>query len=544
MTVLSIKKFNGEVPRLPSHTLPVGAASYAKNCDFAHGELRPLKGLGTPFTAAAGAQPVRALFTDDGQRFFCWNKPTRAFLAPTIDDTFGRVYYLKHGDPLRVALTSGMALSGSTPGEPATYWKVGVTAPAAPVPVLGTATGGEIESVTVVAVATNIWGEESAPSTPVTFDKELGQSVTFTVTHAPTAGEQVLSGISFYRTYGATADYFLINAAPVPLAGTAVLVDSSDTVQTTTTLQSAEWDLPPATMSNLTYVGNGFFACFSGKDVVFSEPYRPHAWPYRMTLPSAGVGILPVEGGILVTTAGPSFMISGAHPTQMSQTYLPIDQAGWSDTAMARVEGVSAYASNDGLVSVAGGQPSIRDSQALFTRKDWRAAFGAARQNLRLAHHDGYLLGLVDPTYPIGASAEPFLLRLDEAAGSYCRLDAGQPLYGAGISGPTDQLLVGTATGVAEFAGSATALSYTWQSGDIMHPNPTGYRAGFIDCTGSVTVEVYADTVLRRTVAVTGRTEFRLPDGPDAYRWSVKLIGTATVREISLGATFMELKGV
>lgn len=61
----------------------------------------------------------------------------------------------------------------------------------------------------MVAVAINIWGEESAPSNPVTFDKEAGKFV-YTVTHTATAGQQALQGIIFYRTYPATTstDYF------------------------------------------------------------------------------------------------------------------------------------------------------------------------------------------------------------------------------------------------------------------------------------------------------------------------------------------------
>ena len=139
-------------------------------------------------------------------------------------------------------------------------------------------------------------------------------------------------------------------------------------------------------------MGNGFFVVGAGKDLVFSEPYRPHAWPYRMTLPHGIVGIVAIEGGILVTTQAQCYLVSGAHPTQMSQQLLPVEQAGWSSMAMARIEGAAVFASNDGLVSVYGGQPSIKESQSLFMRADWRSRYGSARLNMRLAHHDGRVL--------------------------------------------------------------------------------------------------------------------------------------------------------
>lgn len=40
MTTLSIRKFNGEIPRLPADRLPGDAAQIAINCEFAHSELR------------------------------------------------------------------------------------------------------------------------------------------------------------------------------------------------------------------------------------------------------------------------------------------------------------------------------------------------------------------------------------------------------------------------------------------------------------------------------------------------------------------------
>ena len=548
MTAATWRKFNGEIPRLPTDRLPEDAAQSATNCDFSHEELRALRALGTHYTVNAAAQPCRALFTNDGINFYAWNRPTRAYRHPTIDDTANRLIFHKMGEGLKVALASGMTAINLNPTEPAAAWDVGVTRPGAPSVALGAATGGTPETVALVATVVNAWLEESAPSNPVLFDRQVGRSATYTVSYAKPAGQQDVLGINFYRTYPSqqgTAEYFLINANPVALSGGAAsFADASDTSQSSITLTSTQWDTPPASPSNLTYMGNGFFVVAAGKDLVFSEPYRPHAWPYRMTLPHGVVGIVAIEGGALVTTTAESFLISGAHPSQVSQQLLPVEQAGWSSTSMARVEGAAAYASNDGLVSVYGGQPSMKASQALFTRKDWRAKFGAKRQNLRLAHHDGYLLGFVDPSYPAAITGETFLLRLDEAASAYEKLDLGQPIYGAAVSATTDQLYVTTATGFAEFAGSSSPLSYAWQSGDRLFPLPVGFACGVVDAVGTATLEVFAEGVSRGTVAVSGRTSFRLAPGSPAYRWSIKVTGTATIREVSLAQSFAELKGV
>lgn len=721
MTILAIRSFRGEIPRLPADRLPEGGAQVATNCDFMHGELRPITALGPHFSCAV--QPVRALFTDDGLRFFAWDKPTRAFLHPTIDDTIGRVLYQSHGTGLRVALASDMKPSGAAPRAPTESWKVGVKPPSsvsvartvsavadvyaqllfdgavsketklssvdtvevlaqytAVVPAAamdgttaaeplvpdssGWITGnrditftysldgttasdvllaeqwkidkkgnlinattqaslgqaltiayngttynpgsklfsalksgdaaieasvatlqfrvvvrnpandrilfdglashvetevagtysltlpesaiGETQTVACVAVAVNDWGEESAPTDPVLFEwRDNGsEALVFSATYAADPEQRPVTGIVWYRTYSAfqSADYFLLDESPTPISnGTASRTDTSTAPATTTTLRSAEWDSPPAALGNLTYMGNGFFVGSSGKDLVMSEPYRPHAWPYRMTLPHGIVGIVAVEGGALVTTQAQTYLVGGAHPSQVSQTLLPVEQAGWSDTSIARVDGAAVYASNDGLVSVFGGQPSLQESQQLFTRKDWRERYSAARLNLRLAQHDGTVLGLIDPSWPITSDATPFIIRLDEG-GDYVRFDPGQPIYGAFASGTTDQLLLGTATGFAEFAGSATGLEYVWQSGDVLYPKPLAFAAGTIDCTGDVTLEILADGAVIHTVAAGGYTPFRLPPAAPALRWSVRLTGTATVRAVCLGASFQELQ--
>lgn len=635
MTTLSIRTFSGEVPRLPADRLPDGCAQFAQNCDFTHGELRPLAGLGPHYLTGEGAQPCRALFTADGEKFFAWDKPTRAFLAPTIDDVWGRVYYNTEDAGLKVSQRSAMYDKTAQPRPPAagSRWNAGVTRPngltsvvstdlaldvyvqtlkygvlVEEVPVVSTTTvtpgltyevqippgalstestvtvagrtpevgvldvavgsaynppgdgtpgtvttasaevmarfflgddtltvtrttappfsvlttrtlasgrwvvaqklaGGyeiyevganteaiqsptdiqykgttyasaqalyealyvagttttttstegvtirfrvkvfnastsvvyydglcshvatgtpllytitvpafstlltssgsaapTLQTVSYVAVAINIWGEESAPSDPLVVEFRPGLTgVALEIAHTPNAAEVPLSGVLFYRTYpssNGSTSYFLVNSTPVAgVGGVYSLSDSSTEPLTATTLAAnqAEWDAPPSGLDGLSYAGNGVFCGAVGKDLYFSEPYKPHAWPYRMVFPHEIVGVLGVEGGVLVTTTLHPYLVYGAHPEQMSQVRMTAEQSGWSNTALTHVEGSAIYAGNDGLVRVSGGQASIKESQELFRREDWRKMFGAVKYNLRLAQHDGRLLGIVDP---------------------------------------------------------------------------------------------------------------------------------------------------
>ena len=129
MTVLKIQSFSGEIPRLPADRLPESAAQLAVNCDFTHGELRPLRALGQLYPVDPAAKPCRSVFTHDGYHFFAWNAPTRAYLAPTIDDQFFRVFYNSDGFGLRVAQTTNMRLADDLPGPPTASWTVGVARP-------------------------------------------------------------------------------------------------------------------------------------------------------------------------------------------------------------------------------------------------------------------------------------------------------------------------------------------------------------------------------------------------------------------------------
>ena len=136
-----------------------------------------------------------------------------------------------------------------------------------------------------------------------------------------------------------------------------------------------------------------------------------------------------------------------------------------------------------------------------------------------------------------------FLIDLNEGGGALCRLDVGKTLYGAHRAATTDQLFVGDETGFSEFANGKNLLEYEWHSGESTFAKPQNFAAGVVDAVGVATLTVYEGTNVRATVSVSNRTYFRIQPGKPGYRWSVKVVGNATVREISLGMSFAELKG-
>ena len=87
---------------------------------------------------------------------------------------------------------------------------------------------------------------------------------------------------------------------------------------------------------------------------MFSEPYWPHAnIPYDAP-PTGLLASWRSRGGILVTTQA-QYIVSGAHPTQMSQQLLPGRAGRVVFHGDEPHRGAAVFASNDGLVSVYGG---------------------------------------------------------------------------------------------------------------------------------------------------------------------------------------------
>ena len=406
------------------------------------------------------------------------------------------------------------------------------------------------ETISYVVTFENLAREESAPSDPTVLDVYPFHDVHFyqATSTGILPGGVPLVGINVYRTYpGNNTEYILVNEHPIDWVVTWegephwFIWDDSHAPKTSTTLQSAEWEPPPANLKNLTYVGNGFFAGSVGKDLLFSEPYRGHTWPYRMTFPHEVMGVIAVEGGVLVTTNDLPYLVLGATPDSMSQQAIQVSQAGVSSHSLARVGNAAIYLSNDGFVSLSGGQPSIQASQQLFTRQDWRGTYGAALSVIQTVEHDDIFFCIVPASHQT-AEAKPFAVRMDADGGHMTHLDFGA-VYSAARVGTTDALYLGLATGLAEFwpTGSSYA-SMTWHSGDLRFPRPVFFGAGKVVCDGTVTVEAFCGGVSVTTQVCSGTAFFRMPSVSPQEVWSFRVTGTGVLRFMEFGPSYAALK--
>lgn len=133
-----------------------------------------------------------------------------------------------------------------------------------------------------------------------------------------------------------------------------------------------------------------------------------------------------------------------------------------------------------------------------------------------------------------------FMMALELGGMGFTRLDLGSALYGGFASSTTDQLFIGDDTGFAEFAAGGPA-PYVWRSREHYLPAPAAFGVVVVDALGQGDLAVFADGELLAEVRVNGFTRAKLPHTTAALRWSVELVGTATVRRISLATSFAEV---
>lgn len=389
----------------------------------------------------------------------------------------------------------------------------------------------------------NTYNEEGPPSPAAQVTTGITMNVLVGVTKdAQTADYAPIKEIRIYRTPtgAAIADYFYVGAiAVLSQGGTAfTFSDSVAAAQLNEPLASLNYYAPDPLLVGLMTLPNGILCAWKGNELHFSEAYKPWAWPpqYVKTFTHNIVGGIAHGAGALITTIGQPFLISGVSPDTMTETKIKQTQAGVSKWSIADVGGILAYASNDGIVVVEGGQATLAYSEQFFTRDVWRAAYKNGFSSMRFAVWDGRLI-----VYSTAAAFTPFMIRLDESKGMMTEL----PSFAAActfVSPISDQCYYVRNGSLYQFAGG-TDLAASWVSREMVFNKPMGYGVAQAVCEGSWTVSFYADGALKHAKQVTGNETFRLPDGK-ADRWKIGLSGTGRFRELRVASTVPALKDI
>ena len=429
MAKVSYKLFRGKQPQVAPQLLQAGQAQTAMNCKLASGELRPWDNEQHVETLE-GRTTIQTIYYYLSSYWFEFTADVDIVESPVVGDMAYRRYYTGNGIPKKTNQTEATTGAGA---YPINYYPLQVPipthAPTAGAP--GAGGSGDARDVNYVWTVVTSWGEESSPSDPSnTVSPMQGQSVgltgmtlvwqlsqAYTVDNwvIPTAlgdyvykcttagtsagvepdwsqcvtiGDTITDGTitwtcvdkgilydsggvkNIYRTnIGDTSAAWQLLVS-IGMAATTYTDTTSDDDLEATILPSSTWSSPPEALTGLVALSSGALAGFVGKDVYLSEPYYPHAWPYRKTFESTVIALAAIGNTLAVITDKYPEYYYGTHPDSMTVKKLPDPRACSSKRGVVNFPGGVLYPSEFGYEWLDG---TIRKTitEGYFTKKEW-----------------------------------------------------------------------------------------------------------------------------------------------------------------------------
>lgn len=579
MAIIKIMGFTGEAPRVTPRLLGDTAAQIASSVRLEDGELSPFR---KPYQVADHSDTVidtiKTIYNYQGEWLY-WYDEVNPAPGPVAQD---RLYYTGDGAPKMRIGPDIFDLAVPAPTAALVATPVGVT-------------GALYETRIYAYTFVTDYGEESEPcelSNEVNVSP--GQVVTLSGFQAAPAGRAITKQ-RIYRSQtgktGTTKLYFIAERA----ASNVNYSDSIGLAEFNEPLPSNDWNPPPNDLKGLISLPNGIMAAFVGKDLYFSEPYRPHAWPekYVLTTDYDIVALAAIGTSVAVGTTGNPYIVSGTAPETMVMEKMELNMPCLSARGMVDLGYAAAYPSHDGLVLFQNGNASVA-SGALFTRDQWLRMdpatmvagqfYGRYFASFEYADTDGTLQAgtlIIDLT-----GDSPFLIRSPHKADAmrydltdgalYLAIGAGVFEFDSQQSGPDiytwkSKLFImrsPTSFGAIQFEadqpddGGVGAAAENAEQEAIREANEAAMLAGdlFGEINGAaineyasngdalrefvfqgLTVNIYADGKFLWSVSEPGKT-LRIP-AKKSRQWEVEVVGTTNVQEITLASTGQELKG-
>jgi hypothetical protein len=579
-----LKAFSGEQPRISDNLLPPNAAQRAVNVRLDDGALTPLN---TPMKVGEIDEPgvMRSIYRD-GETWLGWPGYVTAVPGPVASD---RLYIMGDGAPK-------MRIDGE---------EIPLAVPYPSAPLVGSVAGSPTD--TKLAIVSRIYvytfvtpfGEESEPcAASNTLEWRPGQTITLTGFQAAPAGARAITKQRIYRTQTGSSGtdlYFIAERD----ASDAAFMDNVADDAFAEVLPSRAYNAPPDDLKGLTAMPNGMMAAFRGKDLFFSQPWLPHAWPeaYVLTCDYEIMALGAIGTSLIIMTKGKPYLAQGTDPATMQMvkmaSNLPcVNPYGVVDLGLA-----IAYPSHEGLVlATADGQAQIATSQ-LFNRQEWQA-FNPL--TICAGQHNGRYVASYNSVTPDGKPAVGTLIINAEASGAFLsRSDVRATSFHHSIyEGALYFITISGEVKRFDAPGGAPLNSY-WKSKPLMLPAPENFACIRIDTdealklqdianinaaraavklanetmiqspmgselngapigvyrvagdpllplppmAKTVTVNVYADGVLKAAVTRAGEI-VRLPSGFKARKWEIDVFGSMRVQQIAVASTVTELKAM
>ena len=569
---IKLTKFSGVAPGIASRLLADAFAQTAQNIDFESGVLVPIKGDLDEFTLQNSSRRSIFKYGDDWLEWAA--EDVFAVNGPIPNDTYDRLYFT-HSDYPRVGTAISM-IAGSS-GYPAASYRLGVPAPVSAPTVTQTGTPDATatpSTVTYVYTFVTAYGEEGPPSPPSTAlditPSEAVEVEMFSADHPSgnyNFGSGALKRIYRSNTGSDTTAYQFV--AEVAFT-TESYDDTTPSAELAEVLPSDTWTGPPddntslypdGPLKGLISVANGIMAGFTGNRLCLSEPYLPHAWPiqYRKTLEEDIVAIAATSNGLVVTTTGTPYFVTGVDPSAMSATKIPVAQSNINARSLVDMGEYALYAGPDGLVRVGAGDGEVV-TRGLISPAQWRADFKP--ESIRAFEHEGTYVAF----WYEGAVQGGWVFDPRSTESTISTLLLSSEVRGGWMNPDDGQLYVIVGNKIRKYRGGSSALTHTWKSKKFVLPRPASFSWVYVDADSyPVEVKVWCDGTLvaHYSLSLSGTTFTQATTVPAAIstaeigsrpimrlpatvgqEWEMQVSSATTVNELAIAQSIAELAGL
>jgi hypothetical protein len=554
MTGFTLNQFGGKAPKVYARALPPNMAQKATNVRLDSGRLDPWKGNSAASTGTATIEgtisnQTKTIFKYSDSLWIARNSDADFVRSSIAEDPHERIYVTNYID---TNLGNYPRMTTASIAGNSTYYRLGMPAPSnlgvtTISPVVSTKTEEETPtSRSYIYTYVSAYGEEGEPSVPqVDNVLTLFSDQTATVNFGNhDASNHNIASKRIYRT-DANGDYRFV--ADVGLNATSY-EDQVPNENLGEVIPTSSFSAPPdenssdhtsGPMRGLKSLPNGVFAGFSGKTILFSEPFQPHAYPeeYRLTVKTDIVSLAPLQNGLLVLTEGKPALITGSDPSFMSMTEIDSTLSCVSKRSVVDMGDAVIYASPDGLVIATETGVNLATS-GIFTRDQWQ---DLSPESITAYAWEGYYIGF----YSTGTLSRGFVFDPRGGANSYIDLDFHAT---AGFSDLVNDVLYLVVNGSLHTFSSGSNLNYTWKTKKFYIPRPINPAVAKVDCDDygdGVVFKLYAGgsetAVFTRTVQ--DSSVFRLPSGYKDNEFEIQVEANVAINEICVYESAEEIGG-
>jgi len=584
MPVLRVQDFGGSIPVSGDRALPDNFAVQSKNTWLYGKELRGIRPPTNLIAIQSASRRVLRIPTtsipSDVTAASTWlqftDPDTDILKGQLVEDSFQRWYFCS---PTTGPMfnTYARLQAGQPPfrlGVPGPNVTVAADGTNADKPTITSITGGAAPVATVAYLYTwtNEFGEESAPSLPITgAGNANGVWNIGNIKNPPAPTTNPLQPNwkhkTLYRTAAGTGQFYKVNTITLSAdgqTGATTYADnhaqiSDDVLVGNLPLEATSWQPPLVTMKGWIAMPNGFLIGFDGNNVYMSESYRWHAWPteykYATETPVVGLGVIGQT--CVVCTQGYPATVTGTKPATCSFTKATTGEPCLSRGSVVSTPSGVIYASQNGLMLVGpNGMSNI--TQQLITREEWMKSYAPAYLRA-VRYQNGYLairaIGLpnnsgffLDPTELKVAITELTdfgdiaNINVDFWSGEIFPIKVGQVMR---WDPPTNDLMA-TSWLSKEFQypyeENFGAYAIYWDDDRYSNYN---WGTSIMPTTERVRFIVYADrTVVYNEVVPANGEPIRLPSGFKTDIWQFEIRSRAPVYSLHVASTMKELKRV